>query len=442
MASLVQRSSRADGRRVAIPLRPRVPRASLRGQLSSMFEGSLDGGGIEFALLCGVFLCLFGSSTTVLVGVGTVLFGALLVMRGVAGGVAMLRYSWLLAYPALLILSTLWSPDPAVTARYSVQVLLTVMIGLYVGLFRTRADGLRIYFLTFAVLIVLSIVSGKQGASAEGAVLIGVFGSKNALALNAQSLAQAGMALALMRGRVSWRVLGALMTPIGIYFVLTSHAATSVISLAIGLVMLVGLRIGAMASRPYRLLIMVALIVLAGFMLPITDELSKLWQDFTFNVLHKDATLTGRTVLWDHARVFIRQRPWLGWGYKEAWLGSSGDTTGLLRWAGLLDARGFFFHHTWLEAEVDVGYVGLVVLALSWLVTAALLVGSYVFVKKADLPIEFALITFTIILLSSFSVTIIQPFSSQVALLGTVAVWAVMALREQRESEVALDVRS
>jgi exopolysaccharide production protein ExoQ len=75
--------------------------------------------------------------------------------------------------------------------------------------------------------------------------------------------------------------------------------------------------------------------------------------------LNKDATLTGRTILWEYADNWIERSPIFGNGYRSFWTGTSNDTVTLLAQFGLTDGRGFQFHHTFREILVDTGWVGL-----------------------------------------------------------------------------------
>ena len=42
--------------------------------------------------------------------------------------------------------------------------------------------------------------------------------------------------------------------------------------------------------------------------------------DLILGFLGKDATLTGRTDLWEFVKICISQRPLLGWGFSAFWL--------------------------------------------------------------------------------------------------------------------------
>ena len=82
-----------------------------------------------------------------------------------------------------------------------------------------------------------------------------------------------------------------------------------------------------------------------------------------FDLLGKDATLTGRTVIWDTVLRRIAERPVTGFGYGVVWT----DATGWGPLAWIAKEAHFTPHHahnSWLEAELDLGYAGVGLLAL------------------------------------------------------------------------------
>ncbi len=83
---------------------------------------------------------------------------------------------------------------------------------------------------------------------------------------------------------------------------------------------------------------------------------------FQAEVLHKDATLTGRTELWTAARSVIAESPALGHGFASFWQQGNPDAEGLWRTNGIRGRAGFNFHNQVLDTWVDIGEVGLCVL--------------------------------------------------------------------------------
>lgn len=82
--------------------------------------------------------------------------------------------------------------------------------------------------------------------------------------------------------------------------------------------------------------------------------------DAATRILDRDPTMTGRTLLWDEALTVIARRPWLGQG-----------PGGLAEGAGVGRTGAFHVHNSYLQATMDYGYIGVLLLML------ALAVGLY-----------------------------------------------------------------
>jgi O-antigen ligase len=76
--------------------------------------------------------------------------------------------------------------------------------------------------------------------------------------------------------------------------------------------------------------------------------------------LYGNYTLSGRTYIWDFAKSEIARSPLVGWGYQSFWLVGPDAPS-------IVDAPGFIktmpsSHNGYLDAQVDLGYVGLALL--------------------------------------------------------------------------------
>jgi exopolysaccharide production protein ExoQ len=81
-------------------------------------------------------------------------------------------------------------------------------------------------------------------------------------------------------------------------------------------------------------------------------------------LLGKDSSLTGRTVLWERARQMIHDHPFLGVGLQAFWV--QGNPYAEELWARFQPARtGYNFHNIWFEIGVHFGYVGLSIALLT-----------------------------------------------------------------------------
>ena len=75
--------------------------------------------------------------------------------------------------------------------------------------------------------------------------------------------------------------------------------------------------------------------------------------------LGKDATLTGRTILWDFGMAAFEERPWLGFGY-HAWWATQETAAETLRMVVRFPLS--MFHNSFLEVAVAFGVLGLIAL--------------------------------------------------------------------------------
>jgi exopolysaccharide production protein ExoQ len=78
-----------------------------------------------------------------------------------------------------------------------------------------------------------------------------------------------------------------------------------------------------------------------------------------FGLLGKDATLTGRTMIWKAVLRQINERPWQGFGYAAVWDNESPWSP--LAW--IVHDSGFRPHHahnSWLEQWLGLGLAGLI----------------------------------------------------------------------------------
>lgn len=314
-------------------------------------------------LMLGMWLGLLGPLAPLMVLTG----GAALVALYPARLLRMVRLWPLLLIGVLALTSALWSSEPQVSARYGLQLFVTIAIAGVAAAACPPGQLVRGLFIACAVVLVLSILSGRQGVSASGPVLIGLLGSKNEMGTLCFILLASSATVALGKDQPRWMRLGAVpMGLLGTLYLLMAFSAGSVLGAAIFFGVFGVLIVGSKLSGSAKFLLALTILVLATPLWMIRSDLAGLWEHFLVDVLNKDPGLTGRDYLWAHADRLIAQQPLLGHGYRSTWLGHGADTIGLLRWAGLQSGEGFSFHNSYREWLVDFGWVGacLIVLAL------------------------------------------------------------------------------
>lgn len=300
--------------------------------------------------------------------------GPLLMMLGMAGLIALaprpvvlgLVRCWpVLVVGAIAMLSSLWSTAPGISLRFGTQLAITLVAAIVLASSLTPARLLRIFFLTSFVVMILCILSGRQGNSTSGPVLIGILGSKNEMGALSQLLVLTGACLAFQKQEIrAVRLLALLGVLVGGVTLMLGFATGAVLSTILFAGLAAVFVIGSKQSPGAKVVLAFVLLLVCLPLLLIWSDLMGFWEYFVVDVLHKDMGLTGRDYLWAHADRLIAERPLLGYGYRSTWLGESADTIGLLRWAGLSTGAGFNFHDTYREWAVDFGLAGAVVCCL------------------------------------------------------------------------------
>lgn len=265
----------------------------------------------------------------------------------------------LLLIGVLAMMSAIWSAEPAVSARYGLQLLLTISVATILVVTCSPERLLRGLFLACTIVLVMSILSGRQGLSASGPVLIGLLGSKNEMGTLCFILLAGAISVAVAKAQPRpLRLLSLPVAALAALFLLTTFSAGAVLGALLFFAAFCVLLAASKLSGSAKFLLAIVLLVMAAPLLMVRGDLADIWRHFLVDVLHKDTGLTGRDYLWAHADALIAAEPLLGHGYRSTWLGHGVETMGLLRWAGLQSGEGFSFHNSYREWLVDFGFVG------------------------------------------------------------------------------------
>jgi exopolysaccharide production protein ExoQ len=168
-------------------------------------------------------------------------------------------------------------------------------------------------------------------------------------------------------------------------------------------------------------------IILAPILL-LLPEINAMVNDFVFDTLGKDPTLTGRIFLWERADALIAQRPWLGYGYQAIWMGDSTETIALQRLTGITDGRVFHFHHEFRQIAVNTGLLGLSVFVV--MMGGAILSAMRHALLKPDPANGFFFLLLLLTLARAFTDTALHPFSVHTLLYYSACVYAFRPERQ------------
>ncbi|NNU79066.1 O-antigen ligase family protein [Halovulum dunhuangense] len=271
----------------------------------------------------------------------------------------------LVPFPLVCLCSTLWSEAPGVTLTAALQLCFTCVAGAWIG-HRLGLEGLaRALLLALSATLVASTLNlgGWLGLShAPGGGFLGIYAQKNALGQRALLVLLAGLLVVLTARDWRGRVVAMACVMLAVAMIAASRSATSlVMAAAMGGLMLWWLVAGRGGTLRAMALVTAGAAALGGLTLVWqlgADPVATLLQ-----ALGKNATMTGRTLLWEVALDRISDRPLLGHGYMAYWSAPrfAQETWILTRLYGETVA---VFHNFALEILVGLGPAGLAAMGI------------------------------------------------------------------------------
>lgn len=262
------------------------------------------------------------------------------------------------AWALLALGSAAWSLSPWTSFYHGIQLLLTVLFGILLGV---QGGGLRLLRQVFVALSICQVFS-LVAVAFKPHLAIGVGGEWSG-AFHHKNTLGAGMALQVVTGLIlilaGWRRIPVLIATLtAALLLLRSSSGASIVVLAVAVAplplaltfrnspRLAGLVLG---SAIMALSVALAIVALSG-----TDLTQML-----LGRLGKDATLTGRTILWHFGLDAFAERPLLGHGYRGFWEGS---TAAVFHLRNAIGQELWHFHNNGIEALVAFGVIGPVAL--------------------------------------------------------------------------------
>lgn len=290
--------------------------------------------------------------------------------RRVLGNYA--RYAWIFAFALFACLSVFWSQAPGTTARAGVQYLSHVVCALIAMRVVDTRTLVRGGLIGTGLVLVYSMVFGVYHLDPlDGTYsFVGAFASKNQLGFYA-SLAVLFAFAALFLGveRGPWKLAAIGCVLVALYCLKASQSATSVLTTVAIAGLCLALRMLELLAPRHRKMLFLALAVLT--MLIVIAGAYGGGYEMVLGAFGKDATLTGRTYLWQQGIETAGQAPFAGIGYQAFWV--QGFALAEKLWADFFISgrSGFHFHNTFIAATVETGLVGCLLLTMVLVVTLA-----------------------------------------------------------------------
>ena len=339
---------------------------------------------LEFATAFGLFSAMLFISQLGSLGA--------LVIIGLTGGYALLHLArlydillpraFILAIPAVIVMSTLWSETRTETLKYGIEFTITAGAGLLLSGSRRPMSVLFGMFLAFGFYMAVSLAFGQSvfvGTTGTTA-FSGLNRGKNMLADIASTgllISAATFLVAVAERRLLVVLAAVLVAGMELYVVVAARSAGAMLGFALAMSVFLLL----LALRPIGTVLRATATFFLGLVLVVAALnyriLSSAMIDTGTRFFDKDLTLTGRTYLWQRAYDLISETPWLGRGFRSFWLQGNPDAEGLWQYAGIVSRDGFNFHNTAVEVLVHLGWVGLVVYAAVVIIALGFLVARF-----------------------------------------------------------------
>ena len=273
---------------------------------------------------------------------------------------------WLLFVIGLSIVSISWSAVPHISFRKVIAVMGASMFGLYLGSRYDFLEQLKIYRWAYGIALISSYVFalalpqyGIMNTDAIVGAWRGIFPHKNGLG---ESIFVGFMAFYFSASitkdpqrRKIYQVFG-LLSVLLIYF---AESATSLMSVFFIFFAAQSLNRLSLKSKKSVLLVLVFLIA-SCFMLFFFVS----YFETFLRVNNRDITLSGRTELWDTLWQFIRDKPWLGYGYGSFFSGESREAN--LLWQ-IHDWSPVHAHNGYVQLVLHIGLIGCSIFILGYL---------------------------------------------------------------------------
>jgi O-antigen ligase len=279
---------------------------------------------------------------------------------------------FLVAFIALMLLSTFWSIEPGITAWRSLSICTIFGCGaafVLVGWHARRLQGvLRPVLTAFLVAsLIFGLLSPSLGRESLETFAVkgawrGVFAQKNGLGY--------GATLATVFWLHAWLVkeirFSRFAQGLGVCIacLILSRSSTSLFGVLFGVFLLLLLLKGNSGRRRYVVplsILFVGLILFYSLAVLKVVPGDSLLEPFVA-ASGKDMTFSGRTKIWAVVREHIKLNPMLGSGYAAYWIGPVPGSPSIETMDKYSDYYANEAHNGYLDVINDLGYVGLVCL--------------------------------------------------------------------------------
>lgn len=275
------------------------------------------------------------------------------------------RTPLILTLSILCLVSFMWSVDAGLTQRRGFALVMTTLFGL---LLASRFNWRELITLFAVVFVVLGVMSAVMSLAFPGIAVHhdihvgawkGIWWEKNTLGAMMAFGTTAALAASVCqpRHKMIWWGLAAFQA--GLVLMSTSKTALLALMLALAGIAAIHLIRRGFGFSSLILIgggLVVFIVVLMFSIAPVA----------ILEALGRDATLTGRTDIWLVLADQIQARPWTGYGYGAFWDGVYGPAYWVRQRTQWPVPTA---HNGWLEIALGIGLPGIILMAMSLLIS-------------------------------------------------------------------------
>lgn len=266
---------------------------------------------------------------------------------------AAIRNPFVLGVVFIAVLSIAWSVDPDTSFRRAFALGMWTMFGYYLASRYDTTELLQHLGIALGIVAVLSLATGAlipdygRESGFNGGAWRGVYTTKNVLG-------EMMLLAAVIFGSLARRTdRGKTLAVLGILLVVTLIVfAKATAALLIVFLLVITIPIVLMFRRRAALSAMICCCLLGFSAVALVASVN---EQTVLNVVGKDVTLTGRTVLWEAVIQRIEDRPVLGYGYGAFWEPTTASSERVRAAVGW-DAP--HAHNGLLDVWLDLGLIG------------------------------------------------------------------------------------
>lgn len=295
---------------------------------------------------------------------------------------AITRNLFLWALVAVVLVSFTWSDFSDLTLRRSAAFLETTVFGLFFATSYSLKSQVRLLACALGLSVIVNIVFSKlQPYYAIDWIIHpgawkGVFVQKNILARLAV-LACLSFLLIDTKQKL-YKYLSYFFTVLGVSLIILSQSKSALVIFCILLSLLFFVKTFYLSDIVLIPLILSIILATTSFLWWLTSNLQNILQSFG-----RDATFSGRTVIWSAVWEKIQERPLLGYGYRGFWQGIYGDSS----YVGKVMGNTYtppHAHNGFLDLVLSFGLVGALIFTLSFLVVSRKAIIAAIFRNRLE----------------------------------------------------------